>query len=219
MSRYEDLVMAAEPASYWLAASPSPRDPLTMGTVCDLAVIGGGFSGLWTALLAKERHPNRTVVLLEGNRVGWAASGRNGGFCEASLTHGEANGRERFPAEFDVLQRFGAENLDAIEATVRKYGIDCDFERTGQLQVATEEYQVGDLRSAAEGQFFDAKAIHAEVNSPPTWQACGTRRAAPCCTRPSNQFHDYRLTADNRILFGGYDAIYHFGRAIRSSYD
>ena len=327
MSRYEDLVMAAEPASYWLAGAPPPRDPLTMGTTCDLAVIGGGFSGLWTALLAKERDPDRTVLLLEGNRVGWAASGRNGGFCEASLTHGETNGRERFPAEFEALQRLGAENLGAIEATVRKYGIDCDFERTGQLRVATEEYQVDDLRAAfdwpeptataAEGQFFDTRAIRAEVNSPTylagLWdkQGCamlhpaklawgladvaarlgvrihektpvtgltstsagvsvhtrdghlvharqvalGTnafppliRRLGPytvpvydyvLVTEPlsamqlasigwrnrqgigdsGNQFHYCRLTADNRILFGGYDAIYHFGRAIRSSYD
>jgi glycine/D-amino acid oxidase-like deaminating enzyme len=43
-------------------------------------VVGGGFTGLWTALLAKESFPDRSVVLAEGHRVGWAASGRNGGF-------------------------------------------------------------------------------------------------------------------------------------------
>jgi glycine/D-amino acid oxidase-like deaminating enzyme len=83
------------------------------------------------------------VVLIEGNRIGWAASGRNGGFCEASLTHGADNGRERFPAEFGTLQRLGAENLDAIEAAIGRYGIDCDFERAGSITVATEDYQVG----------------------------------------------------------------------------
>ncbi len=317
MSGYQELVMAAEPASYWLAGAPSPRDPLSIGVVCDLAVIGGGFTGLWTALLAKERYPERTVVLLEGNRIAWAASGRNGGFCEASLTHGEANGRERFPAEFDVLQRLGAENLDAIEAAVRKYGIDCDFERTGQLLVATEAYQVDELRSGSDGQFLDTEAVRAEVNSPtflaglwdkascamvhPAKLAWGLADAATglgvrifektpvtglastsagvsirtrdghivharqvalgtnafpalirtlrpytvpvydyvLMTEPlsatqlasvgwrnrqgigdsGNQFHYYRLTADNRILFGGFDAIYHFGRTIRSCYD
>ncbi len=98
---------------------------------CDLAVIGGGFTGLWAALLAKEANPGRSVVVVEGNRVGWAASGRNGGFCDASLTHGAANGRERFPAEFATLQRLGAENLDAIETAIGRHGIDCGFERTG----------------------------------------------------------------------------------------
>src|SRR5207237_617091 len=151
------LVLAAEPAPYWLAGAPPARAPLHGPVDCDLAVIGGGFSGLWTAIIAKELYHERTVVLLEGNRVGWAASGRNGGFCEASLTHGEANGQLRFPAESDVLQRLGAGNLDAIEAFVRKHGIDCDFERTGQLSVATEEYQVEDLLSGP-GKFLDADA-------------------------------------------------------------
>ena len=315
MNRHEQLVMAAEPAPFWLASAPPARDPLRSGTTCDLAVIGGGFSGLWTAIVAKELYPERSVVLLEGNRVGWAASGRNGGFCEASLTHGEANGLDRFPAEFRTLERLGAENLNAIEVAVDKYGIDCDFERTGQLGVATEEYQVEEMRAAA-GEFLDTAAVRAEVNSPTylaglwdkegcamvhpaklAWglaDACdrlgvqiyehtpvtglasdsdgvtvrtgpglvwarhvalGTnafpalvRRLRPyivpvydyvLMTEPlsdaqldsigwrnrqgigdsGNQFHYYRLTADNRILFGGYDAIYHFGRVVRSSYD
>ena len=317
MSHLERLVMAAEPAPYWLAGAPSPRPPLAAGLSCDLAVVGGGFSGLWTAVLAKELYPERSVVLLEGSRIGWAASGRNGGFCEASLTHGEANGLDRFPAEFETLRRLGAENLDAIESAVRTYGIDCDFERTGQLSVATSEYQVESLRSADSGEFLDTAAVRAEVDSPAylagLWDrdgcamvhpaklawglaavagrlgvrihertpvtglassgdgvalhtrsglivharrvALGTnafpsllRRLRPytvpvydyvLMTEPlsraqlesvgwrnrqgigdgGNQFHYYRLTADNRILFGGYDAIYHFGRAIRASYD
>ena len=129
------LVMAARPAPFWLDRpdAPAPREPLRGDASCDLAVIGGGFSGLWTALLAKEANPGRSVVLIEGNRIGWAASGRNGGFCEASLTHGADNGRERFPAEFGTLQRLGAENLDAIEAAIGAYGIACDFERAGTI--------------------------------------------------------------------------------------
>jgi glycine/D-amino acid oxidase-like deaminating enzyme len=315
------LVMAAEPRPFWLDRPDAPpaREPLRGEVACDLVVVGGGFTGLWTALLAKEANPGRSVVLVEGQRVGWAASGRNGGFCEASLTHGADNGRERFGAEFGTLQRLGLENLDAIEAAVGKYGIDCDFERAGSLTVATEDYQVPALREAAaagDGTFLDEAAVRAEVNSPTyraglldrdgsagvhparlAWglaDACerigvriaeGTpatglasdpdgvtvqtrggalrarrvalatnafpaliRRLRPyivpvydyvLVTEPlspaqrdavgwanrqgvgdaSNQFHYYRLTADNRILWGGYDAIYHFGHAVRRSYD
>ncbi len=105
-------------------------------------VVGGGYTGLWTALRAIEREPGIRVVLLEAEHVGWAASGRNGGFCEASLTHGEENGQSRWPDEMDALTRLGLENLDAIELTVARYGMDCDFERTGMLAVAVEPHQV-----------------------------------------------------------------------------
>ena len=165
------LVMAAEPAPFWLDRpdAPAAREPLRGDLACDLAVIGGGFSGLWAALLAKEANPGRSVVLIEGHRVGWAASGRNGGFCDASLTHGAVNGRERFGDEFATLQRLGAENLDAIEAALDRYGIDCDFERAGTIAVATADYQVALLQAAAEADgttFLDRDAVRAEVNSP-----------------------------------------------------
>src|SRR5579884_3807315 len=104
----------ARPVSFWLDSPerPAPCDALVDAASCDLAVVGGGFTGLWTALLAKERNPDTDVVLLEAQEVGWAASGRNGGFCEASLTHGFANGYERFPGEIERLERLGLENLD-----------------------------------------------------------------------------------------------------------
>src|SRR5882724_5276757 len=180
--------MAARPAPFWLDRpdAPATREPLRGDAACDLAVIGGGFSGLWTALLAKEANPGRSVVLIEGNRIGWAASGRNGGFCDASLTHGAANGRERIGAEFETLQRLGAENLDAIEATASRHGIDCEFERTGTLAVATEDYQVAELHEAAEADaatFLDAAAVRAEVDSPTylagSWDAAGTAMVHP----------------------------------------
>jgi glycine/D-amino acid oxidase-like deaminating enzyme len=311
------LVLAAEPRPFWLdrADAPPAREPLRGEESCDLAVVGGGFTGLWTALLCKELYPERAVVLVDGRRIGWAASGRNGGFCEASLTHGAANGRERFPGEFAVLERLGAENLDAIEAALDRHGIDCDFSRAGSIAVATEEYQVDELRSAG-GVFLDAAAVRAEVNSPTylagTWDTEGGALLHPArlawglaaaCERlgvrvlehtpvldlaadgdgvrlrtghgvlragraalgtsafPSllrrlrlytvpvydyvlvteplsaarlaavgwrnrqgvsdsgNQFHYYRLTPDNRILWGGYDAVYHFGRGMRAAYD
>ena len=96
----------ASPTPYWLDAGVRPEPvPLRGATTADLVVVGGGFTGLWTALLAKEADPTRDVVVLEGERIGWAASGRNGGFCDASLTHGTLNGVDRFPDEMDTLER------------------------------------------------------------------------------------------------------------------
>ena len=129
----EAALRDARPACFWLDRpdAPEPAPPLGEATTADLAVVGAGFTGLWTALLAKERDPSADVVLLEGRTAGWAASGRNGGFCAASLTHGLANGLERFGPEMPVLDRLGRQNLDEIEATVARHGIDCEFERTG----------------------------------------------------------------------------------------
>ncbi|MBT2446957.1 FAD-dependent oxidoreductase [Streptomyces sp. ISL-43] len=168
----------AKPVSYWLddPGKPAAEPALTGDEHCDLLVIGGGYSGLWTALLAKERDPARDVVLIEGHEAGWAASGRNGGFCAASLTHGLANGMARWPDELAKLEELGARNLDAIEAAVARYGIDCDFERSGEIDVATEPHQVEELREfhaeaerlglAGRSEWLDRDALRAEVDSP-----------------------------------------------------
>jgi glycine/D-amino acid oxidase-like deaminating enzyme len=316
-----------KPAPYWLdqAGAPPAAPRLTGGTGARLAVIGGGFTGLWTALMAAERDPSADVVLLEARRVGWAASGRNGGFCSASLTHGTANGIARFEAEMPTLVRLGQANLDEIAATVRSRGIDCAFERTGELAVATAPWQLGGLAEEAAATagygeravLLDAAGVRAEVDSPtylggvwypgscamvdPARLAWGLRRACEeagvrvyentpvraiaedgrgglrlstprgsvhagrialgtGCYRPllrrlrhylvpvydyalmteplsaaqlagigwrnrqgvadvGNQFHYYRLTGDNRILWGGYDAVYYNGGRITAAQD
>ena len=304
-------------AVFWIEDAPGDRYPRFHGDVeCDLAVVGGGYTGLWTALLAKRENPSARVVLLEGRRIGWAASGRNGGFCEASLTHGDENGRTRFGREFDELQRLGMANLDEIEATVAELGLDAEFERNGAIDLATEPHQVGWLREAADGEharFLDREAVQDQVHSPtylggllrtrdsalvhPAKLARALARACEAAgvelfehspvegigegttlytpegvvrskrttlatnvfpsllkrnrlatvpvydyvlmTEPlsadqlasigwsgrqglgdsANQFHYYRLTRDNRILFGGYDAVYHYGGRVRERYE
>ncbi|MBS1898078.1 MAG: FAD-dependent oxidoreductase [Actinobacteria bacterium] len=300
-------------AAFWLDDVERTAYPALSGEVrADLAIVGGGYAGLWTAIRAKERDPQRRVVLLEANRVGWAASGRNGGFCEASLTHGEENGHNRWPDEMETLERLGLENLDGIQETVERYGMDVDWERTGQLAVAVEPHQVAWMEGDG---FLDQTAVQAEVASPTylagSWDREGCAMVHPAklafelarvaaelgvqifertrvtglsgrgvqtvtaengtvvadqvalatnvfpsllkrnrlmtvpvydyalMTEPltaeqyeaigwknrqgladsANQFHYYRLSADNRILFGGYDAVYHFGGKVREEYE
>jgi glycine/D-amino acid oxidase-like deaminating enzyme len=329
-SHVASALAGAKPVSCWLDRpdAPKPEPALAGHVTADLAVIGGGFTGLWTALLAKEAEPDRDVVLLEAREVAWAGTGRNGGFCAASLTHGLSNGQDRFPGELATLERLGHRNLDEIEQTIARYGIDCDFARTGELSVATQPWQVEGLRETArlaetlgsDVRLLDAEAVRAELHSPTylgglwdtrgcatvdparlAWglrQACldaGVRifertvvrsvaadRTAPggaltlattggevrarraalatgtyspllrrlryylipvydyvLMTEPlsaaqlasigwvhrqgvgdsANQFHYYRLTADNRILWGGYDAIYFYGSKVAAAND
>ena len=161
---------------FWLddPSKPEPAPPLTTKIQTDLAIIGGGFTGLWTALQAKQADPNRDVVLLEAGEIAIGASGRNGGFCAASLTHGIDNGRSRWEKELPKLIQLGNENLDGIEATVRQFNIDCDFIRSGEVGIANEEYQIAELREEVElaakygvsAQFFDQAEMRARINSP-----------------------------------------------------
>jgi glycine/D-amino acid oxidase-like deaminating enzyme len=162
----ERALAESRQAVFWIEdAGPQPgHAALTSSTRADLTIVGGGYLGLWAAVHARRRDPGRRVVLLEAQTVGWAASGRNGGFCEASLTHGEENGRSRWPEEYDVLARLGAENLDAFEADVRDLGLACEWERTGALSVAVEEHQVGWVRESP--HFLDAARVRAHVDSP-----------------------------------------------------
>jgi hypothetical protein len=178
-----DALRDTRPACYWLDRpdAPEPAPALHQATTADLAVVGGGFTGLWTALLAKERDPGRDVVLLEGRTAGWAASGRNGGFCSASLTHGLANGLARFGPEMPVLLRMGRQNLDEIADAVARYGIDCDFERTGELTVATRPAcgttPRGPAGSAATRYCWTPPRCGPRSARPPSSAACGTAPA------------------------------------------
>ena len=157
--------------SFWLhSLGPITRRPALGGDLTvDVAIVGGGYTGLWTALQAKRRDPGARVVVLEARTNGWAASGRNGGFAEASLTHGEANGRTRFAADYDALDADGLANLDAMEADVLGLGRNADWERTGVIGVATEPHQIAWLQEDADGErarFLDGPAMRAEVASP-----------------------------------------------------
>ena len=170
--RVAESLAGAKATTYWLddPGRPAALPPLRGNHTADLVIVGGGYTGLWTALLAKERDPKRKIVLLEGKRVGWAASGRNGGFCEASLTHGESNGKDRLPHEYAKLEALGLENLREIGETVKRYSMDCDYEETGVLRVATEPHQVKELEEEAVGdssiEYFDRQQVQAEVASP-----------------------------------------------------
>lgn len=136
---------------FWLddPGRPAALPALARHTTADLCVVGAGFSGLWTAILAKEEHPEWSVVVLEGARIAGGATGRNGGFCSASLTHGLANGLSRWPTEISTLLRLGNQNLDSIENFINQHGIECEFIRSGDLALAVEPYQLNGIQEAA----------------------------------------------------------------------
>ncbi len=316
----------ARPEVLWLDSPdrPEARAPLGGSTTADLVVVGGGYTGLWAALRARAEHPDLEVVLVERGRIGEQASGRNGGFVSASLTHGLENGVERFGGEVDRLVTLGLANFDGLVDDVTTLGIDADLQLTGALWVADQDWQVEGVRESYElhrahgldVEWWDGDRIRAEIHSPTYLAAlhqrqgealvdparlawglaaaaerqgvriaegtslvgierhgaglavrtdrgtirCGsvvlgtgafpspvrsiTRRVVPVydyvlATEPlddaqlasigwtgrhgvsdsANQFHYYRMTADRRILWGGYDAVFHNWGRIDPSLD
>ncbi|MBI3226037.1 MAG: FAD-dependent oxidoreductase [Mycolicibacterium cosmeticum] len=302
--------------SMWLDLARPQHPPLAGPVSCDLLIVGGGYTGLWAAVHAAQRNPGQRIVLIEAERIGWAASGRNGGFVDASLTHGHDNGKSRWPSDIDQLDALGMANLDGMAADIERLGLEVEWERTGMLTVATEPHQVAGLAEADQGTFLDQQQVRAEVASPtylaglyqadsvaivhPAKLALELARAAAdagvaihehtralsleasgaglrvdtgaavltaqrvllatnvfrsllrrnraytvpvydyvLATEPlsaaqldrigwrnrqgigdcANQFHYYRLSADNRIVWGGYDAVYHFGRRVDPAYE
>ena len=161
---------------YWLddAEAPETESMLTGHETTDLLVVGAGFTGLWTALIAKERDPERTVILIDAGESAHAASGRNGGFVHASLTHGFMNGYNRWPDELEKITRMGLENFRAMAAAIEKYEIKCDWRMTGELEVASTAHEVRELRERPElaakfgdtFEWLEADEVRARVNSP-----------------------------------------------------
>ena len=316
----------AAPRPFWLDTLPSrePHPSLTEQVSAELCIVGGGFTGLWAALYAKEQTPTREVVVLEASLCGDGASGRNGGFLQSSLTHGTGNGLSRFPDELVKLERLGLENFRALAHDLERLGIDAEYEATGDLVVALASHELEELDEAAElarrfghqAEVLDRDRVRAQLDSSlflgglqthtgsalvhPGKLADGLRVAAaragvqiyegsavtelgrtdagvsvrtgagavhaarvllatsayppllPAIRRyiapvydyalmseplseqqrdaigwharqgvgdMGNQFHYYRLSADDRILWGGYDAVYRYGGPVSSRYD
>jgi len=304
--------------SVWASAFPGDGDvPRLSGQqTTDLAVIGSGFTGLWTAILSKTRHPERDVVVIEKDTLGHAASSRNGGFISESLTHGHAHGQAMWPEDMDTLVELGRENMRQIRRFIAVHNIDADWSDCGKTAIAVTPVQAQNLtavydtniRFGEDATLLDADQMRADVASPTylggvrvrtgsglfhpvkllvgmvrVAQSLGVRfyqhspvtalhptrgglelktphgrlhshqavlatsvfsplvggikaRVLPLfdhvlateqlsanqldslgwsesqgLTDLGNQFHYYRKTADNRIVWGGYDANYYFG--------
>jgi glycine/D-amino acid oxidase-like deaminating enzyme len=153
---------------------PEPLPPLAADEQCELLIVGGGFTGLWAAMQAKEREPELDIILIEQTFVGDGASGRNGGFLATSLAHGETNTAQRFADEADRLAELGTQNLRELLETLERYGIDARYEKTGDLNVALNSESAKNLKkeyeeAAAAGEdvvWFDRDALREQVNSP-----------------------------------------------------
>ena len=126
----------------------APREKLCSDIETDVAIIGAGFSGLWTAYYLKKLMPNSRIVIIDANEVGFGASGRNGGWCSGFMPNSidelaELHGRE---AAIEMYRQSFA-TLDEIESVLVNENIDCDFHRGGTICGATNSVQASRVTS------------------------------------------------------------------------
>jgi glycine/D-amino acid oxidase-like deaminating enzyme len=131
----------------------SPRAPLPGDTEVDVAIIGGGLTGLWTAYYLHERDPRLTVAVLEKEIAGFGASGRNGGWCSALFPRSTASlekdhGRDAALA----MRRAMIATVDEVGRAAAAEGILCDYVKGGTLAFARSAVQ----RRAADAELTDA---------------------------------------------------------------
>ncbi|MCB1446787.1 MAG: FAD-dependent oxidoreductase [Rhizobiaceae bacterium] len=161
---------------FWLDRPDRPETlpPLATARKADLLVVGGGFTGLWAAIQARQAHPDWTVVLLEKSSVASGASGRPGGVVSTSVMHGLSNAARIFPKDIAVLETLGQENMRGFMQTIADNDIDCHAEWGGELNVAIEDSQIAALREEHElhlkyghnAVFLDGDALAGQIGSP-----------------------------------------------------
>jgi glycine/D-amino acid oxidase-like deaminating enzyme len=142
--------------SFWQASlgAVTRRPPLAGDREADVCIVGGGFTGLWTAYHLKRARPELDVVVLEREHAGFGASGRNGGSLMPAFG---AHGGTVDPA----IERALRDSVADIEAVCTEEGIDCDWHAGGVLRVARGPAQAARLRAAiAEEQALGVEDLH-----------------------------------------------------------
>lgn len=139
-----DQAIDHAPSYYAATANPAPDpEPLSGEHDTEVAIVGGGFTGIATALTLAER--GHAVAVVEARRVGWGASGRNGGQFTDSIA-GEATIRRQLGDEAaSFLWHLRWRGHEIITERIQRYGIHCDLKR-GHLRAAKKRRQVADLR-------------------------------------------------------------------------
>jgi glycine/D-amino acid oxidase-like deaminating enzyme len=165
---------------YWIEeAGPVDPAPVLAGArEADVLVVGGGYTGMWTAWYARQLEPEARVVLLEAEEVcGRGPSGRNGGFCNA-MWFSLASMRDRWGAEGALATAHAAqEAVDRIERFCSEQGVDAWFRPAGYLQVSTA--------AAHDCSWLDAVEACREMGVPEMLRPLSRDEVAARCMSPA----------------------------------
>ena len=143
---------------------PTPRASLSGDLDVDIAIVGGGFTGLWTARSLKEIDRNLRIAIIEKEVCGFGASGRNGGWASALFAASDAKiARESGMSQAHAMRQAMNESIGAIERATREDGIECHFAQGGTIVMARNDAQVSrshDEILEARSLGFDEDTVH-----------------------------------------------------------
>ncbi|MGZ4293499.1 MAG: NAD(P)/FAD-dependent oxidoreductase, partial [Solirubrobacteraceae bacterium] len=141
--------------SFWLdqLGSRPSRPALAGDREADVCIIGGGFTGLWTAYELKRADPSLVVVVLEARQVGFGASGRNGGWVLGKLSGTAEAWRARGGSDAPrTMVRAIQQTVEEVGAVVALENIECDWTHGGTVTVAQSDAQLARLRAQADAE-------------------------------------------------------------------
>ncbi|MFD5820220.1 NAD(P)/FAD-dependent oxidoreductase [Streptomyces sp. NPDC127038] len=135
--------------SFWYADDglPAPREPLSGDATADVVVVGGGYTGLWTAYYLKKAAPSLRVTVLEQKFCGYGASGRNGGWLYNGIAGRDRYARLHGQEAAVRLQRAMNDTVDEVVRAAAEEGIEADIHQGGVLEVAYTPAQLARLKA------------------------------------------------------------------------
>lgn len=170
---FQPPAQTAAPSSYWHATAPPPVPADPLPAEAEVAVVGGGLLGCWTAYwLARA---GVAVALLERTAIGWGATGRNGGFVVAGAAAGYSAVREQLGREAARdLWRLTEAGQALVGRIVAEEGIDCDYRTPGTIRLALTEDSLAEMRrnlalmraDGLPGDLLDRRQAQALIGTP-----------------------------------------------------
>ena len=169
-------LMSYRDLSYWMSSVDDqliPQPTLDGDLDVDVAIVGAGYTGLWTAYYLTEADPSIRVAVLEAEIAGYGASGRNGGWCSALLPQSPAGmARRHGRAAAIALHRAMESTVDEVGRVARVEGIDCHYAKGGTVTLARNPAQrVRAMAEVAEAQAFGLDLEW--LDAPAAGQRCG----------------------------------------------
>jgi len=146
-------------SSFWLAEEYTPNPPLIGQIQVDIAIIGGGVTGLSSAYHLKQRYPEKHIVLLEGQAVGFGASGRNSGFISQEYHGWYERFQRKGAATVEPYARYAERGYQLLVQTIRAHAITCDLQERGALLLAKDAAETRSLEDHAQAYRQIGRAV------------------------------------------------------------